>query len=155
MKETERTGEADEISDARRGEIQASFSRQGFMEKIGARLVVLGAGRCVIEMPFSDEVAQQQGLFHGGAIGALADSAGGYAAMTLLPEGIDVVTLEYKLNFLRPAAGDAVIATGEVLRAGRSVVVTRVDIHVRRAGQFVLCAAMQQSVVPAQPTEQS
>lgn len=138
-----------DISDARRQEIEDSFSRQGFLRNFGARLAALEPGRCVIELPFGDVVSQQQGLFHGGAIGAVADSAGGYAAMTRLPEAGDVVTLEYKINFLRPAAGELIIATGTVLRAGRSVVVTRVDVHARKDGRDVLCAAIQQSVMVA------
>lgn len=129
--------------------VRASFSRQGFLQGFGARIVELAPGRCEIEMPFSDAVTQQQGFFHGGAIGALADSAGGYAAMTLAPEGAEVLTLEYKINFLRPASGDALVAIGEVLRAGRSVIVTRVDVYVRRGHQRRHCAAVQQSIAPA------
>lgn len=149
MNKTESDSGEPTLSSARRREVEISFSRQGFLNGLGARLVDLGAGRCVVELPFSDAVTQQQGFFHGGAMGALADTAGGYAAMTLLPDRTEVVTLEYKINFLRPAAGDAIIAVGEVLRAGRSVVVTRVDVHVRRGEQRVLCAALQQSIAPA------
>ncbi|WP_296177887.1 PaaI family thioesterase [uncultured Brevundimonas sp.] len=128
--------------------IQSSFAQQGLLKGLGASLVELRPGRCALELPFSQAVTQQQGFFHGGAIGALADAAGGYAAMSTASDGTEVLTLEYKINFLRPAAGEAVIATGEVLRAGRSIIVTRIDVHVRRDGELILCAAAQQSIVP-------
>jgi uncharacterized protein (TIGR00369 family) len=110
---------------------------------------MLAAGRCSIELPFNAKVAQQHGFFHGGAVGALADTAGGYAAMTVASEDADVLTLEYKINFLRPAAGSLLIAEGVVLRAGRSVIITRVDVFVTANEQRRLCAAVQQSIVPA------
>ena len=135
------------LSDQLRRELLASFERQGFLRGMEARIVELATGRCVIELPFSDDVAQQHGLFHGGAIGAVADTAGGYAAMTAFPEGSEVLTLEYKINFLRPAAGETLIADGCVLRAGRSVAVTRVDAYVRNGEERVLCAAVQQSIM--------
>jgi uncharacterized protein (TIGR00369 family) len=96
-------------------------------------------------------VSQQQGFFHGGTIGAVADTAGGYAALSLLPVGSEVVTLEYKINFLRPAAGDRLLAEGSVLRAGRSVTVTRIDVFVEAGGRKSLCAALQQSIMRALP----
>lgn len=131
-------------------EIRASFARQGMMRAAGATIAALEPGRCVIELPFSDAVSQQGGFFHGGMIGALGDSAGGYAAMSLLPVGAEVLTLDYKVDFLRPAAGARLFAEGSVLRAGRLVSVTRVDVHVETAdGRHVLCAALQQSIIRA------
>ena len=130
-------------------EVRANFARQGLMRSLGATLSEVEAGRCVIELPFSEEVAQQRGFFHGGIVGAIGDTAGGYAAMTLLPEGADVLTLEYKINFLRPAAGGRIVAEGTVLRAGRTVVVTRVDVYVESDGGRLLCAALQQSIMRA------
>ena len=129
--------------------MRASFARQGLMRAIGAELAILGPGRCAVEVPFSETVGQQHGFFHGGVIGAVADTAGGYAALSLLPVGSEVVTLEYKVNFLRPAAGDRLLAEGSVLRAGRSVTVTRVDVYVEAHGRKSFCAALQQSIVQA------
>ena len=129
--------------------MRASFARQGLMRAIGAELATLGPGRCAVALPFSETVGQQHGFFHGGVIGAVADTAGGYAALSLLPVGSEVVTLEYKVNFLRPAAGDRLLAEGLVLRAGRSVTVTRVDVFVEARGQRHFCAALQQSIVQA------
>jgi len=138
-----------DLTDERREAVLASFARQGFLRAMGARIVALAAGRCVIELPFGEGVSQQHGFFHGGAIGTLADTAGGYAAMTLMPDRADVLTLEYKINFLRPASGDALVAEGEVLRAGRSVSVTRVNVYAREGEGRILCAAVQQSIMRA------
>jgi uncharacterized protein (TIGR00369 family) len=108
--------------------IAASFARQGLMRTLGARLHTVQPGRVVIEMPFDATVSQQQGLFHGGAIGAIGDVAGGYAALSLMPAGSEVVTVEYKINFIRPAAGVLMRAEGQILRAGKSLTVARVDV---------------------------
>jgi uncharacterized protein (TIGR00369 family) len=133
----------------RRDQVLESFARQGFLNGMGARITALDAGRCVVNLPYGPDVSQQHGFFHGGAIGALADTAGGYAAMTLFPAGTDVVTLEYKINFLRPAVGDILIAEGLVLRVGRTVSVTRVDVYIQSGERRTLCAAIQQSVMLA------
>jgi uncharacterized protein (TIGR00369 family) len=139
----------DALSAEKESEVRASFARQGLMQMIGAEMASLGLGRCSIAVPFSERVGQQQGFFHGGLVGAVADSAGGYAALSLLPLGSEVVTLEYKVNFLRPAAGDRLVAEGSVLRAGRSVSVTRIDVFVEASGQRSICAALQQSIMRA------
>lgn len=72
----------------------------------------VGEGTCVVEVPYSDGLAQQQRYFHGAVAGAIADSAGGYAALTLAPEGREVLTVEYKINFLAPARGEKLVARG-------------------------------------------
>ena len=128
-------------------EVRASFGAQGLMRVLGVEMTTLALDHCRLEMVFTDAVSQQMGFFHGGAIGALADSAGGYAALTRLPLGSEIVSVEYKINFLRPAAGSRLIAEGTVLRAGRSLVVVRVDVEVESGGRRVLCAASQQSLM--------
>lgn len=143
------TAGPDELSAEKEREVRASFARQGLMRAIGAELATFGPGRCAVALPFSEKVGQQHGFFHGGVIGAVADTAGGYAALSLLPLGSEVVTLEYKVNFLRPAAGDRLVAKGSVLRAGRSVTVTRVDVFVETRSHMSFCAALQQSIVQA------
>ena len=85
--------------------VQASFVRQGMMLHLGARLLRVESGLCELALPYSDKVTQQQGGFHGGAIGALADIAGGYAALTVCPEGTEVTTVEYKINFMNAFQG--------------------------------------------------
>lgn len=137
------------LSDAKISEVRASFALQGLMRTIGAELTELVPGGCTIALPFSAAVGQQQGFFHGGIIGAVGDNAGGYAALTALPPRSEVLALEYKINFLRPAAGECLIAEGFVIRAGRSVCVTRADVYVVRAGKRTLCAALQQSMIRA------
>lgn len=124
--------------------VARSFARQGLMRTLAARLDLVEPGRVVISVPFTEHVSQQQGLFHGAVIGAIGDSAGGYAALTLMPQGSEVVTVEYKINFIRPAQGAELIATGTVLRAGKSVTVGRVDVAVRDdAGTTTLAAVLQ------------
>ena len=119
------------------------------MRRLGAIMETLEAGRCALSLPYSGEVTQQHGFFHGGVIGALADTAGGYAAMTAMPDAEDVLALEYKINFLRPALGERLVAEGNVLRSGRSVTVVRVDVFAEKDGARSLCAASQQSIVAA------
>ncbi len=139
-------GTSDALSAERRDSIFASFTRQGLLLGMGGRMADLDTGRCTLELPFGDTVAQQHGFFAGGAIGTLADVAGGYAAMSVAPVGHDVLTLEYKINFLRPATGALLIARATVLRAGRSAIITRVDVT---DSDDRLCAAMQQTIVPS------
>jgi uncharacterized protein (TIGR00369 family) len=137
------------LSPEKERQVREGFASQGMLRALGAVMTEVGPGRCTLELPFSDAVSQQRGFFHGGAIGALADTAGGYAAFTLLPEGTDVLTLEYKVNFLRPGAGERLVAEAAVLRSGRTVSVVRVDVHAVSGGERKLCAAMQQSVATA------
>jgi uncharacterized protein (TIGR00369 family) len=129
--------------------IQQSFVRQGMMQQLGARLDRVADGEVQISLPYSDRVTQQQGGFHGGAIGALADIAGGYAALTVAPEGMEVTTVEYKVNFLAAFQGGELRATGKVLRAGKRLIVTTVVVqHVAASGRAADCAVMQQTVMP-------
>lgn len=130
-----------------------SFQRQGMMVHLGARLVRVAPGLCEVVLPYSDRVTQQQGGFHGGAVGALADIAGGYAALTVTPEGMEVTTVEYKINFLSAFQGGSLYATGRVLKAGRRIIVTSAGVvHRDAAGQVSDCAVMQQTLVPVAKT---
>ncbi len=83
--------------------VRTSFEKQGLMRLLGAVVVEAGEGWCVIEVPFRDELTQQERFFHGAVTGAIADTAGGYAALTLAPPDREVLTVEYKVNFLAPA----------------------------------------------------
>ncbi|MFZ4806407.1 MAG: PaaI family thioesterase [Hyphomicrobiaceae bacterium] len=124
--------------------VTRSFALQGLMQSIGARLTRIESGHVTITVPFSDRVSQQHGLFHGAVIGAIGDSAGGYAALTQMPADSEVVTIEYKVNFVRPAKGRALIADGTVLRSGKSITVCRVDVDVEDdAGSRTLVAVLQ------------
>ena len=129
--------------------VNNSFARQGLMRFWGAQLQHVDAGSCEIWLAFSDKVSQQQGTFHGGALGALADIAGGYAALTLAPAGMEVTTVEYKINFLAACTGGILRAKGRVLKAGKRVMVTSAEVwHVDSAGASTLCAVLQQTIVP-------
>ena len=128
--------------------IDASFRRQGLMPHLGARLLRVESGLCEVALPYSERVNQQQGGFHGGAMGALADIAGGYAGLTMTPEGMEVVTVEYKINFLASFQGGELRATGRVVKAGRRLLITTADVtHIDAAGQESPCAVMQQTLM--------
>ena len=127
-----------------------SFAKQGLMGLLGAWVVQVDRGLCVIEVPFRDELTQQQRYFHGAVTGAIADTAGGYAVLTLAPEDREVLTVEYKVNFLAPAWGEKLVARGEVLSAGRSLFVCNAKVvAVSAEGEEPPCAALQQTVALA------
>jgi uncharacterized protein (TIGR00369 family) len=121
--------------------IKGAFGRQGFLRLIEARIAEVAPGRCVIVADFRAALAQQNGFFHGGLIGALADAAGACAASTLLESGQWLLTAEYKVNFLAPANAAKLKAVGEVVRAGRTLSVSEVHLYgAGEAGDERLCA---------------
>lgn len=129
--------------------VEASFLRQGMMKHLGARLLRVEPGLCELALPYSDRVTQQQGGFHGGAMGALADIAGGYAALTQAAPDTEVTTVEYKINFLAAFRDGELRATGRVVRAGKRIIVTTVEVmHRNASGQESACALMQQTIAP-------
>ncbi|MBV6271353.1 PaaI family thioesterase [Alcaligenaceae bacterium CGII-47] len=125
----------------------ASFARQRAMRLIQATLSNVAHGRAEIELPHWQGIEQQHGFVHGGVIGMIADSAAGYAAMTMVPEGDSVLTVEYKINILAPANGEKLIARGEVIRAGRTLIITKAEVFSIKDGQETLCALMQQTIM--------
>ncbi len=127
--------------------VQSSFDRQQVMVLLGARVARLGPGECEIQLPYKPELSQQHGYFHGGIIGTIADSAGGYAGFTLMPENSSVLTVEYKMNLLAPGDGDLLIARGHVLKSGRTLVVAQVDVFVVKGGRETLCATLLQTLM--------
>jgi uncharacterized protein (TIGR00369 family) len=127
--------------------VRASFASQGAMRLLGATIAALAPGRCRIELPFRDEVSQQHGYFHAGVTSTIADSAGGYAALTLFPAGAEVLTVEFKINLIAPANGERLVAEGRVVRSGRTLTVCTVEVACLRAGALVPCALLQQTVI--------
>ena len=127
--------------------VQASFARQRIMELLGAELAGIEAGLCEIRLPFKEALCQQHGFFHGGVIGTIADSAGGYAGFSLMPSDASVLTVEYKLNLLAPADGDYLLATGRVIKPGRTLVVCRADVVVYKDSRQTLCATLLQTLM--------
>jgi uncharacterized protein (TIGR00369 family) len=140
-------------NEALRQRVQTSLDRQGMMVQLGVRLLAVAPGTVTLTLPYSNRVTQQQGGFHGGAMGALADIAGGYAALTVAPEGMEVTTVEYKINFLAAFQGGELQATGCVTKAGKRIIVTTAEVvHVAADGKRSDCAVMQQTLVPVPRT---
>lgn len=127
--------------------VRGSFARQGFMLSLGAEMTCVEPGLCEIRLPFRESLSQQHGYFHAGALGAVADSAGGYAAYTLMDAGDSVLTVEYKLNLLAPGRGDLAIARARVVRPGRTLTVCQVDVFAVKDGAETHCAILQQTVM--------
>ena len=115
--------------------VRASFAKQGLMKTIGAHLTRVLPGAVDIELPLSPAVSQQAGIAHGAALVAIADSAMGYAAFSLMPPGADTATIELKINYLAPAVGDRMVARGRVVKAGRRTIVTQADVFAETAGR--------------------
>jgi uncharacterized protein (TIGR00369 family) len=127
--------------------VRASFERQRIMALIGAELSRIEPGLCEITLPFKDELCQQHGFFHGGVVGTIADSAGGYAGFSLMPKDASVLTVEYKLNLVAPADGDRLTARGRVIKPGRTLVISRADVTVHKNGRETLCATLLQTLM--------
>ena len=127
--------------------VRASFDRQGAMKLIGARLAEVRPGFCSIELPYRKDLTQQHGYVHAGIVSAIADSAGGYAGFTLFPADASVLTVEYKLNLIAPAAGDRLLAEAEVVKSGRTLAITRGEVYAESDGKRSLCAIMQQTLI--------
>ena len=109
--------------------VKESFAKQSFLRTLGAELDNVEPGHAVISLRRSDAIVQQQGLLHGAAIGAIGDVAGGYAALSLMPPDSEVVTVEYKINFVSPAKADRLVAIADVLRAGRTLTVCQIEVR--------------------------
>jgi uncharacterized protein (TIGR00369 family) len=127
--------------------VTASFDKQTAMHLIRATLPVVEHGRTEIHVPHWDGIEQQHGFVHGGVVGMIADTAAGYAAMTVVPSSASVLTVEYKLNLVAPADGEKLIARGQVVRPGRTLIVTKAEVFAIKAGKETLCALMQQTIM--------
>jgi uncharacterized protein (TIGR00369 family) len=127
--------------------VRASFARQGIMALLGARMGRVEAGLVEIVLPYRDDLTQQHGFFHAGVTSTIADSAGGYAAFTLLPAEATALTTEYKINLLAPADGQVLRALGRVVKPGRTLTVCDIEVFVEKDGRERLCAKMLQSMI--------
>ena len=127
--------------------VRESFARQKAMRLIGASLTRVEAGAVDVSLPFRQDLTQQHGLLHGGIQTMVADVACGYAALTLMPEDSEVLTVEFKINLLRPAAGELFVAEARVVRPGNMVTVTRADVYSRGAGGPTLTATMLATMI--------
>jgi uncharacterized protein (TIGR00369 family) len=127
--------------------VRASFARQGAMATLGAELADVAAGRVAIALPIEPRLSQQDGFLHAGVVVAALDSACGYAALTLMPDDAEVLTVELKVNLLAPAGGGSLVAEGEVVRAGRTLTVCRGDAHAEQGAERVHVATMLATMV--------
>ena len=135
-------------TDALQARIADSFARQTIMASLRAELLDIAPGRVVIAAPLLPEFRQQHGAGHAGVTFALGDSAAGYAALTLIPEHREVMTVEMKINLLAPAVGERLVATGEILRPGRRLLIVRAQVHAQRGGAEVQVAEMLGTMIP-------
>lgn len=133
------------VSAAIERRVRDSFARQGLMAHLGAILAEVRHGLVVIRLPFRPELSQQHGYFHAGGTSAIADSAGGYAGFTLFPENSSVLTVEFKVNLINPAQGDALEAVGRVVKTGRTLTICQLDV-------FALAGARRTQVALGQQT---
>jgi uncharacterized protein (TIGR00369 family) len=127
--------------------IRASFARQKAMALIGARLARIEPGLVEIELPWREDLTQQHGYIHAGFTSAIADSAGGYAGFTLFPADASVLTVEFKINLLAPAAGERLLARGRVLRGGRTLTVCELGVAAVAGGRAKSCAVGMQTLI--------
>lgn len=122
--------------------IEASFGKQAFMATLGARLLRVVPGEVEIELPVAAHLCQQHGFVHAGAVSSIADSACGYAALTTMPAGAGILTAEFKINLLAPAAGERLVAKGRVVKAGRTLTLAMAEVFAEANGVSKLCALM-------------
>ncbi len=124
--------------------VAQSFAQQPIMNLIGARLDLVEPGIVEISLPYRADLTQQNGYLHAGVVTTIADSACGYAAYSLMPEGSAVLSVEFKVNLLRPAQGESFITRAEVIKAGRTLSVVRADVFgIDANGERKLVATMQ------------
>ena len=133
-------------------DVRDSFGRQGVMGLIGARLGRIEPGLVEIALPFRPDLTQQHGFFHAGVTSTIADSAGGYAAYTLFPADTTGLTVEYKINLMAPADGDRLLATGKVIKPGRTLTICSLEVMVEKNGVAKLCALGQQTMMRLEGT---
>lgn len=133
--------------------VRESFARQSMMTTLGARITGLAPGAVELTAPFAARFTQQNGFWHAGAVASLADSANGYAALSLAPPDHDVLAVEFKINLLAPARGSAFRAAGRVLRPGRTLTVCLAEVLATDAGTETLIATMLSTIIlrPAGP----
>lgn len=122
--------------------IRDSFAKQGLMTTLGASLGHIAPGAVEILLVPSPAISQQHGFVHAGAVSAIADSAAGYSALSLMPEGAGVLTTEFKINLVTPAVGERLVARGRVVKPGRTLTLTQSDVFAVSNGQERLVALL-------------
>lgn len=133
--------------------LRSSFERQRLMATLGARLTRVEAGEVCIEMPFDPAHSQQHGHVHAGAITSIVDSACGYAALSLMPADREVVSVEFKVNFVSPARGSHFVAVGKVVKAGRTITVCTGEVWALEGERRKTVAVMQATMIAVSPAD--
>ena len=129
-------------------EVKANFAKQSIMSVIGATLTTVEPGVVEITLPYRADLTQQHGYLHAGIVTTIADSACGYAAYSLMPAGSEVLSVEFKVNLLRPAKGRSFVATAEVIKPGRTLTVVKADVFaIDQGGERELIATMQGTMI--------
>ncbi|MBQ3378525.1 MAG: PaaI family thioesterase [Clostridia bacterium] len=126
--------------------VQESFDTQGFLKLIGARIESVEEGCVAITLKKRDDLTQRSGVIHAGVITALADTACGYSAYTVVPGGVDIFSAEFKINLLRPASAQNIKAVGRVIKSGRRLIVTEADVSDSESGKLI--AKMTATMIP-------
>ena len=132
-------------------QVRDSLQRQSFMRLLGAHAPVVEPGHVVIELPFREDLCQQNGHLHAGVVTSVADSACGYAALTLMPPGSDVLSVEFKVNLLAPARGEVFRAAARVVRSGRTLTVCQAEVTAVAAGHADVSVALMQATMIVRP----
>lgn len=127
--------------------VRSSFEKQGIMATIGAHLLKVVPGEVEIEFPYSLSLSQQNGYIHAGVMTTIVDSACGYAAYTVMPVDADVLTIEYKVNFMSPAVGESFKGIGKVVKAGRNITVCAGDVIAVANGKEKVVATMLATMI--------
>ena len=128
-------------------EIRQSFARQTMMDSIGAQLSRVEPGGVEITLPYRADLAQQHGYLHAGIVTTIADTACGYAAYSLMPSGSEVLSVEFKVNLLRPAKAETFVAVAEVVKAGKTLTVVRADVFGINSDKRELVATMLATMI--------
>lgn len=133
--------------------IRSSFERQNFLTLIGAELEQVEQGSVIISCKYREDLTQQQGFLHGGVVTTIADVTCGYTALTVIPEDQEVLTVEFKINLIRPVLTEKIIAVGSVIKAGKHLVVTETEIQDTVTGKVL--AKMLATMIPVPISENS
>jgi uncharacterized protein (TIGR00369 family) len=129
-------------------DIKLSFASQSVMSLIGAELSLVEPGTVEVTLPYRNDLGQQDGYLHAGIVTTIADSAAGYAAYSLMPPGSQVLSVEFKVNLLRPARGETFVARAEVIKPGKTLTVARADVFgVARSQERELVATMLATII--------
>lgn len=143
---------ASETDSSAAARVRDSFARQTIMATLGASVSSVKRGEVEIVLPFSDKILQQHGFIHAGAIATIADSACGYAALSMMPNDAGVLTTEFKIHLLSPAKGERIRAVGRVVRAGRKLVITMGEVFADEGGASKQVALITASMMVMETT---